>query len=102
MEVDNESERKNKIIKWKYTAYLSPIRVSIGKNNYGFELFGSDASILWKEKSEDGKTSWNHLSDLGENGWELISVTPIAGGGDYESGSIYTDALLFTFKKPEY
>ncbi len=53
---------------------------------------------------EDGKVitsvpaAFEHLDELGREGWELISVTPIIDN-QYEHGG-YSKALLYTLKRP--
>ena len=57
------------------------------------------ASSLWSESDKKGKSAFDYVSELGAQGWELVSVCPIVAtswGGQYTQ----TDHLLFTFKRP--
>lgn len=50
---------------------------------------------LLNKKNRDGMTPAEVIDDYGRRGWELVAVTSINGG----AGG-YTEALLFTFKRP--
>jgi len=76
--------------KWKYTCYCANIM------NPGFFISWSDGSNFTKSKS--GKTDLDTIEEMGEAGWELVGVTPIATGIGNHSG--ITSQLLFTFKRP--
>lgn len=52
------------------------------------------SSLTTKRDKETGNTAWNDLTDMATDGWELVSVTPIALGGT-------TTSLLFSFKRPQ-
>jgi hypothetical protein len=58
---------------------------------------GSDPSMVWTEKDKEGKTTWDSIKDLGKNGYELVSVTPITDRGIQSS---HTTFLVYTFKRP--
>lgn len=68
--------------KWKYSM------VSFGVNP-------AYPSRIWTENKKDGTTSFDMIKERGNEGWELVGVTPLA----QDDGA--TSALLFTFKKPE-
>ena len=37
-----------------------------------------DPSAVWTVKGKNGKTSWDNLTAMADEGWELVSVTPIS------------------------
>lgn len=39
----------------------------------------------------------NEINNLGREGWEIVSVTPIASGS--AEGVSYTSSVIFTFKR---
>jgi hypothetical protein len=55
----------------------------------------SSATHLWEIEDKKGETGLGRVTKLAEDGWELVSVTPINGG---PAGM--THQLLFTFKRP--
>lgn len=71
--------------KWQYSA--------IASNNTGASIAGKTSKGLWRKKNRDGKTDWDIIREMGQDGWELISATPITFGGT-------TLEVLFTFKRP--
>jgi hypothetical protein len=76
--------------KWELSSYYKSIRAIDGS------YVGSDPSVIWTNKDKKtGKTSWDELKAMAADGWELVSVTPIAAGA---SG---TDYLPYTFKRPK-
>ncbi len=56
-----------------------------------------DPSAVWTVKGKDGKTSWDKLVAMANEGWELVSVTPISAS----TSAAYTSYLLYTFKRPK-
>lgn len=52
-------------------------------------------SRIWTEKGSDGLSSYEKINKLAEDGWELISVTPVSG---MFAGR--TSEILFTFRRP--
>ena len=73
--------------KWELTTKLVDIsKVAIGGPR-------PELSKLWTEKNKKtGKTEWDVLQELANDGWELVSVTPITYGGG-------TGQVLYTFKR---
>lgn len=55
-----------------------------------------DPSAVWTVKGKDGKTWWDKIAAMADEGWKLVSVTPINA-----SSSGYTSYLLYTFKRPK-
>ena len=55
-----------------------------------------DPGMLWTTKDKSGLTEFDQIKRMGENGWDLINITPINSG---EYGS--TSSLLFTYKRPK-
>jgi hypothetical protein len=43
-------------------------------------LWKPDVGKIWEEKGQDGKTNWDRIQHLGEDGWELVSCFPITTG----------------------
>lgn len=84
-------------MKWKYTYLVGDIV------DYNRKLLGdfSRISLLWsnKNKNDEGKTVNNEIQELGQNGWELIAVTPISTRNGHDLNGITTQ-IMFTFKKP--
>ena len=78
--------------KWEYTAVTTNIRDSKGK-----KVYSRAVQRFRQKKSKDGKTTWDNIINLGEEGWELVSVTPITGNNADWS---YTTYLVYTFKRP--
>jgi len=72
------------MIKWELTAYVC--------NKYQ----PGDAMTIWAERDKKtGKTDWDELKGLASEGWELVSVTPVAN-----YGSTVTSQIMYTFKRP--
>lgn len=55
-----------------------------------------DPTYTLLKKEKDGKSEWDQLQQFAAEGWELVSVTPIATA----SATNQTFLLLFTFKRP--
>ena len=55
-----------------------------------------DPMFTLSQKDKDGKTDWDQLQKFAAEGWELVSVTPIAT----TSATNQTFLLLYTFKRP--
>jgi hypothetical protein len=68
--------------------------VNITKANFASVTI--DPSFVWTVKDKEGKTEWEKLQKLAADGWELISVTPIAS----VTSLGHTTTLLYTFKRP--
>ena len=66
------------------------------------DFYYPDPSIIWTEKNKDtGKSIWDQLQEFAAQGWELVSVTPLAGGTSINGGGAGTTILLYTFKRPK-
>lgn len=85
--------------KWQYYMMSSPIMYL--DNSFNKTLKNS-VSKIWEKEYGEKKSQYEKIQELGESGWELISVTPIAGVvADVErSLSGYTKEVLFVFRKP--
>lgn len=71
--------------KWEMASYLT-------REFYG--LSGPNVTQIWNKKdSKTGLTNWDEIAKYGQDGWELVSVTPLAIGGS-------TTQLLYSFKRP--
>jgi len=70
----------------------------IDKQSYGIGTPAHSAASLWNNKHKDGESSFDVLQECANNGWELVSVTPIvcilASNGSFPTGE-----LLFSFKR---
>ena len=74
------------MVKWELKTYEADIR----------DFFNKPVpSILWKTDKKTIKTAWDELQEMANDGWELVSVTPI----NYDNG--HTGILLYTFKRPK-
>lgn len=72
--------------KWKLYTYC----VDIIKN------VNCDPALIWTQKDEKtGETVWEELNKLAADGWELVSVSPLA----VPPGT--TGYILYTFKRPQ-
>ena len=49
------------------------------------------------QKDKDGRSAWEYLKALADEGWELVSVTPITGYAG--SGVALTAHLMYTFRR---
>ena len=79
-------------MKWQYYSFVVNIL------NTGFTANSSASNIWDTHKSHnvlDEKNASVYTEELGEKGWELISITPIAT----DSSSPNTRQLLYYFKK---
>ncbi len=47
---------------------------------------------MWEMRGPDGLTDWDRLQNMGREGWELVSVMPVASGQN-------TAQIVFTFKR---
>ena len=74
--------------RWELTMFVSWAA-------WGGVLGAADASNIWTKKDKQGKTEFDKLQELANDGWELVSVVPIA----INEGE--TTHLLFTFKRPK-
>ena len=83
-------------------------------------LWMPEVLVLENGEKLDWPTAWEHISELGRLGWEMISLTPVAnqpivsptketstaraimsglwGGVSHDAGD--TEVLLFVFKRP--
>jgi hypothetical protein len=73
--------------KWEYTIYVSH-SITFGLNPF------PNAMALWEKKDKEGFTDLDSIRDYGEQGWELVSTSPIAAAGT-------TTTVMFTFKRPK-
>jgi len=80
------------MIIWEYAISLVEISIKHGDHWY------VDPSRILTEKNEEGIIHCDDINQMGEEGWELISVTPFEGG---EIHGGVTDSVLFTFKRPK-
>ena len=92
------ANRKEKDMqKWEYNMFSSDVRRRkkggmLGKIEEGCYL-------IWNDKNDAGKTDFDKITEMGLNGWELVSVTPVAVyASPNMSGATYE--ILFTFKRP--
>jgi hypothetical protein len=58
-----------------------------------------EAKGIWNKKFNE-KASVEKLNELGAEGWELVSVTPIERTGTW-SHQVATYAFAFIFKRPQ-
>lgn len=80
---------------WEYHSIVGQIRVwPKGVKGVIKDPFTASSEI-WTRKDESGKTIWDTIKEYGKEGWELVSVTPIA---EFHGCTI---ELLYTFKKPQ-
>ncbi|MDQ2807780.1 MAG: DUF4177 domain-containing protein [Chloroflexota bacterium] len=56
------------------------------------------AAKMWEVRGPDGLTDWDRLQNMGKEGWELVSVSPVAGAFGISSMPVTTQ-LVFTFKR---
>jgi hypothetical protein len=69
---------------WEFTVILSNVNA----------VLMPDVSRVWTSKDSAGASDWDRIQQLGQEGWELVSCCPVAGG----NGMIYQ--ILWTFKRP--
>ena len=74
---------------WELNFYRVIIDRVVARN----EITNDPASLWTARDKSTQQTHLDALSDLAADGWELVSVTPIATQG-------WTYYLLFTFKRP--
>ena len=69
------------MIQWELTTLVASIAT-------GERFSVIDPCAVWTVKEEDGKTAWDRLVAMADEGWELVSVTPISGVilGDISGG----------------
>ena len=69
-----------------------------------------EPSSIWTKKDKGGSTEWDSLLKLANEGWELVSVTPVTsatyywqlyGVRDAGGWASSTRCLLYTFKRPK-
>lgn len=73
---------------WEYFFLVS--RSIRNKNKF---TGGLDVPLLWTEKDKDGNTTFESISKLGKQGWEMVNAVPITD----DKGQ--TLQILFTFKR---
>lgn len=77
-------------MKWDYLTYTFTFKKRFASVSSGDELL---------ETSKDGRIPIEIIKQFGQEGWELISVTPlVCTSGSGVGGR--TSELLFTFKRP--
>jgi hypothetical protein len=59
------------MLTWQYNAHVGD--VIDPKDLY----LTTRVSLIWEMKDKSGKTSWDKIQEMGNEGWELVSVTPI-------------------------
>jgi hypothetical protein len=62
-------------------------------NSFLTQEFSSDPSNIWTQRYTGRTTDYDEIMKLAEDGWELVSVTPLSKSGR-------THKLLYTFKRP--
>ena len=82
------AKRRPVTTKWEY-------RISVTGELPGYARDIPDATALWKRKYADGSSDWDTIIRIGDEGWEMVNVFPIAGPGGR------TTALVFVFKRPQ-
>lgn len=90
--------------KWEYTMRYASL-TSYEKDNKGEwkalePVHGgplANISAIWNSPWKE-KTEFEHIQEMGQQGWEMVSATPITGGILYGGG--YTSSILFVFKRP--
>ncbi len=81
--------------KWEYFLFCSEVCV---KPSAMFQMEESDARRIWANHPNSDLAK---IEELGKQGWEMISVTPIVTSAPTESGlGGTTRQILFSFKRP--
>ena len=78
------------VTRWQLRSHV----VDISK--YNFAVTEVNPAFVWTRKDKEGRTEWNKLNQFANDGWELVSVTPITTA----PASSQTFLLLYTFKRP--
>jgi hypothetical protein len=73
--------------KWEYQIMVSTMS----------GILKPDISPIWETVGADGVTDLQRIQKWGEEGWEIVSVLPIASG----NGSTQQVTWIFKRKKPE-
>ena len=81
-------------MQWEYTMISG--RIMAPEDSRDFRGQGMD--LLWKAQAED-PTTWQHIQEAGQNGWELVNAFPIAEYTE-EDNAGYTSIIAFMFKRP--
>jgi hypothetical protein len=50
-------------------------------------------SSIWRTKYADGSTDWDHIMQMGQEGWELVAAFPVTASGT----TLY---ITFIFRRP--
>ena len=81
--------------KWEYFMFgVTLAEMKEDKKGKYLDRYGNsprDFSFIWENPLQD-ETAFQYLTKMGEQGWELVGVTP---------HSQYTNSLLFTLKRPK-
>ena len=48
-------------------------------------------------KSDD---CWQQITELGDNGWEMVSIATFQEGGTFNGSGGYTSHIIYVFKRP--
>jgi hypothetical protein len=85
--------------KWEYYMMSTP---TIYVHSYSDNSIKTSADKIWEKPNPNKKSQYEKIQELGEKGWELMSVTPISGISTHGEASItgYTQEVLFVFKRP--
>ena len=75
-------------VKWEY-------RIAVTGELPGYLEDAPDATALWKRKYKDGSTDWDTVMRIGDEGWEMVNVFPVARSDGR------TTAIVFVFKRPQ-
>lgn len=80
--------KERKMQKWKYHFYYTSIEI---------DSMTSSTTMIWNKRENQQSPAVDDIQNLGTDGWELISVTPISTAAGRPG---QTREILFTFKKP--
>lgn len=69
--------------RWEYTSYVAEV--------YGGIKLANDQKLNWVEM-------WEHFNQLGRQGWEMLSATPIAEFKLLTPNGV-TTSMLFVFRR---
>jgi hypothetical protein len=93
------------MVQWEYTYHMASIKnvgvKALAASNLG-SAWDENGYSLWNDHQmsvkNDGKTV-DLINKYGQDGWELVSITPVNFLIEY-SNIAHTMELLLTFKKP--
>lgn len=81
-------------MRWEYDAFVMEITGPHTYSSLGEKLNANINDVWGRVMADKGTTYWDHLQQLGIEGWELVSCFPVTAGEGW------TREVVWVFKRP--